>query len=137
MRIGVVVVIGLHLLCGTTPIAAQTSALYSQLWGKNGQAWFDESRLTDFSYAGYHRGERRIPLRTPDVSVKDFGAAGDGKTDDTAAFQAAIKESAGKTIAIPAGAVLAHGSIGNPNFRHGLAGCGNHQDQIAVPHTTQ
>ncbi len=38
-----------------------------------------------------------------DVSVKDFGARGDGRTDDTAAFQRAVKEAAGKVIYVPAG----------------------------------
>lgn len=94
------------LWAGTSEVVGQTTNVYSQLWGKDGQAWSDESRLTDFSYAGYHRGERSIPLRKPDVSVKDFGAVGDGKTDDTEAIQKAIEESAGKTIAIPAGEYL-------------------------------
>lgn len=39
------------------------------------------------------------------VSVKDFGAVGDGVTDDTAAIQAAISSGA-KTIHIPAGTYL-------------------------------
>jgi len=37
------------------------------------------------------------------VSVKDFGAVGDGVVDDTAAIQAAITASAGKQVYIPAG----------------------------------
>lgn len=39
------------------------------------------------------------------VSVKDFGAVGDGTTDDTAAIQAAINSGAGK-IEIPSGTYL-------------------------------
>lgn len=98
--------IGLPLECAVGTASGQDSAVSSQLWGSDGQAWFNQSRLNDFSFAGYHRGEQPIPSRKPAVSVKDFGAVGDNKTDDTAAFQRAINESAGKTIAIPAGEYL-------------------------------
>ncbi len=91
-----------NLLVGTA-LAADPQSTHSQLWGAHGERWTAESRLPDFSYAGYHRGERELPRLTADVSVKDFGAVGDGKTDDTDAFQTAIREAAGKTIAIPAG----------------------------------
>ena len=37
------------------------------------------------------------------VSVKDFGAVGDGVTDDTAAIQAAITAGAGKSVFFPSG----------------------------------
>jgi len=40
------------------------------------------------------------------VSVKDFGAVGDGLADDTAAFAAAVLAAQGKTILIPAGQYL-------------------------------
>ncbi len=79
------------------------SPIYSDLWGERGESWTAESRLPDFSYAGYHRGERPLPSRAADVSVKDFAAVGDGKTDDTRAFQRAIDRSRGKTIAVPPG----------------------------------
>ncbi len=79
------------------------SAETSQLWGEHGELWSPDSRLPDFSYAGYARGERPLPTVTPQASVKDFGATGDGQTDDTAAFQRAVKEAARKVILVPAG----------------------------------
>ena len=36
-------------------------------------------------------------------NVKDFGALGDGTTDDTAAFQRALQKAGGKTVLIPPG----------------------------------
>ena len=75
----------------------------SVLWGENGERWSAMSRLPDFSFAGYQRGERPLPRVAPNVSVKDFGALGDGRTDDTAAFQQALREAPGKAISVPAG----------------------------------
>ncbi len=85
------------------PAPAPALVENSELWGRAGERWQAAGRLTDFSYAGYHRGERPLPKVKPQVSVKQFGAAGDGKTDDTAAFQRALKEAAGKVIGIPPG----------------------------------
>ncbi|TWT82676.1 Pectate lyase superfamily protein [Planctomycetes bacterium CA13] len=80
--------------------------VHSQLWGQTGEQWTPTSRLPDFSYAGYHRGERPLPNTKADVSVKEFGAVGDGKSDDSEAFQKAIDASGGKTIAVPPGAYV-------------------------------
>jgi hypothetical protein len=59
--------------------------------------------LPDFSYAGYGRGERAIPEFPRGVSVRDFGARGDGKTDDTRAFQRALEEVESGAIEVPPG----------------------------------
>jgi hypothetical protein len=45
------------------------------------------------------------------VSVKDFGAVGDGVTDDTAAIQAAI-DSGAKEVVFPAGSYVVDGLVG-------------------------
>lgn len=79
------------------------SAETSHLWGTSGEKWDPAGRLGDFSFAGYRRGEE--PFRTPPgrASVADYGAKGDGRTDDTAAFKKAIQAGAGKVILIPPG----------------------------------
>ncbi|HEX7652733.1 MAG TPA: glycosyl hydrolase family 28-related protein [Verrucomicrobiae bacterium] len=74
----------------------------SALWGTNGELWSATSRLPDFSHAGYHQGEVPLPQLPPGVNVRDYGAKGDGASDDTAAFLRAIAEAPG-VIEIPAG----------------------------------
>lgn len=86
-----------------TASAWLSAAEYSQLWGRSGEKWSPESRLPDFSYAGYHCGEKELPKVARGVSVKDFGAKGDGKTDDTEAFLKAISTVKQGAIEIPPG----------------------------------
>ncbi|MET3871789.1 hypothetical protein J3R74_001659 [Puniceicoccus vermicola] len=75
----------------------------SELWGKSGENWDPKGRLPDFSFAGYHSGEQSIPDHPRGISVIDFGAVGDGQTDNTKAFQQAIDECEGRVIEIPEG----------------------------------
>ena len=75
----------------------------SQLWGTAGEQWTPASRLPDFSFAGYRRGEEPFRIPAESISVADFGAKGDGHTDDTAAFKNALQAGAGKVIRVPAG----------------------------------
>jgi len=51
------------------------------------------------------------------VSVKDFGAIGDGVADDTTAIQAAINASVNKKVYIPAGIYKISSTITIPNNR--------------------
>ena len=75
----------------------------SKLWGRQGELWSPESRLPDFSLAGYRRGEEPYRVPKESISVKDFGAVGDGRTDDTAAFRRAFEAGGGKRIVVPPG----------------------------------
>lgn len=76
---------------------------FSKLWGKEGEVWNEKSRLPDFSYAGYRAGEKGLPEPEAGLSVKDFGAKGDGEADDAQAFLDAIAAAKGKVIEIPEG----------------------------------
>ena len=80
-------------------VAGAASAQTSALWGAHGELWSPQSRLPDFSHAGYRAGEAPLPDVPVAVSVLDFGAKGDGTADDGPAIQAAID-------AIDSGAVL-------------------------------
>ncbi|MDB5318897.1 MAG: hypothetical protein JWN40_528, partial [Phycisphaerales bacterium] len=96
--------IAIILACTAHRVSAQTP---SALWGKSGESWTPTSRLPDFSFAGYHRGEAPLPADLPArANVRDFGATGDGKHDDTAAFRKAIEQTASGAIDIPPGRYL-------------------------------
>ena len=84
-------------------VASTCGAEVSQLWGTAGEKWSPTSRLPDFSFAGYRRGEEPFRIPSASISVADFGAKGDGSTDNTDAFKQAIQAGAGKLIQIPAG----------------------------------
>src|ERR1700710_1868305 len=59
--------------------------------------------LPDFSYAGYHFGERALPDLPPTLEVTDFGARPDDDQDDTEA----LKKALAATLTAP-GAVVLH-----------------------------
>jgi hypothetical protein len=70
--------------------------VYSDLWGEDGELWNKKGRLPDFSFAGYHDGSKSIPNNLSTKNIKtDYGAKGDGITDDSEAFLAAINENSG------------------------------------------
>lgn len=88
-------------MLSVAPTAEATE--YSRLWGKAGELWSAASRLPDFSYAGYRHGEKPLPDVPRGASVKDFGAIGDGETDDSDAFLKALAEVQSGAIEIPEG----------------------------------
>jgi hypothetical protein len=87
------------LLLGASISCAQTS----KLWGVHGENWSPSSRLPDFSHAGYAEGKAKIPDFPVQANVKNFGAVGDGKADDTDAFLKAIQSVHEGAVLIPAG----------------------------------
>jgi hypothetical protein len=79
---------------------------HSHLWGEHGEQWSPESRLPDFSFAGYRRGETGLPSLEVTHNVRDYGAVGDGVHDDSDAFLKAIAEVREGVISIPKGRYL-------------------------------
>jgi hypothetical protein len=103
-RVGLVMIAMLMSAAADLPAAEP-----SKLWGERGEHWDPAGRLPDFSFAGYRRGEAPLPT-AKDVpvaaNVRDFGAAGDGTTDDTAAFKKAIDQTPRGAVEIPPGRYL-------------------------------
>lgn len=100
----------LVLLLGQGLCARTVEVVNSGLWGKDGEAWTAGGRLPDFSFAGYERGEKEIPVYETSANVRDFGAKGDGTTDDSAAFQRALDKAPEGAVLVPAGRYV----IGKP-----------------------
>ncbi len=95
-----------RLVCaGLVGLVAEASET-SELWGGNGERWEPEGRLPDFSFAGYHSGEKDLPEIAAVVDVTRFGAVGDGVTDCTEAFRKAIDRTDRGAITIPEGRFL-------------------------------
>jgi len=107
--------------------------VYSQLWGESGELWSGDSRLPDFSYAGYHCGEEAIPDVPVVGNVSDFGAKGDGVHDDTRAFIDAIEACHDGAIFIPEGRYKITGilKIGKSNLV--LRGAGKERTTLYFP----
>lgn len=93
------------------PVLAETpwrSSLYPADW-KPGFADGEGRFLHDFSYAGYHRGEREIPRREGpifDVTQAPYQADPTGRHDSTSAIQAALDAAAatgGGVVFLPSG----------------------------------
>src|ERR1017187_6305562 len=84
-------------------VSSSGLAQYSALWGRDGQNWSPQSRLPDFSFAGYRRGEAPLPTVKDEANVKAFGAVGAASANIPAPSKKAIDAFKGKVIPIPPG----------------------------------
>jgi hypothetical protein len=126
------------LLLGTLLLnAAVCAAETSQLWGPKGEAWKPDSRLPDFSFSGYHCGEAPIPKVPVVANVKDFGAIGDGKADDTEAFKKAVDKAKSGAIFIPEGRYVLTSPIDIKKSNIVLRGAGPDKTVLVIPKSLQ
>ena len=74
------------------------------------------SEQVTFLAAGSGASQRTVLDKLRDVvSVKDFGAVGDGTTDDTTAIQAACDAASGKIVVFPRGAYRINSTVNLPS----------------------
>jgi hypothetical protein len=89
-------------------------------------------KLTNITATGSTTA-RSLANRFADVvNVKDFGAVGDGVTDDTAAIQAALNTSSGKTLIFQSGVYRVTGPLNGLSNTH-ILGYGATLDISTVP----
>ncbi len=93
---------GVDMVWGMTPVYGHFGL---DLTGQNGGAVrIDDLEIEDVSGVFLRDMLSR-------VDVRDFGAVGDGVTDDTAAFNAANAAANGRTVLVPAGSFLLNGDV--------------------------
>lgn len=86
--------------------AAVAQSSSEKLWEEFQRSPYTHPQIPNVSYAGYRFSEKPLPSPAVVANVKDYGAKGDGKSDDWDAFHAAIeaaKTAGGGAILIPAG----------------------------------
>jgi hypothetical protein len=107
---------------------------YSSLWGIAGEKWNPAGRLPDFSYAGYHAGEARIPdARARWDLKKDFQAKGDGQTDDSSALLTALQAIKSGVLFIPEGTYIISRRIDIAKGNVVLRGAGPNKTILLFP----
>jgi hypothetical protein len=91
---------------GGRPAPEPPAASAAELWAEYARAPDAHPQIPNVSYAGYAQGEQPLPEPPVVADVRDSGARGDGRADDTAAFHKALAR-AGRTgggaVRVPAG----------------------------------
>jgi len=79
------------------------------------------SSAVDYNHGGSGAVDRTVKAKLQEiVSVKDFGALGDGVTNDTAAFNSAWAATAPQAVYVPAGSYAITGTVTGKFFSFGV-----------------
>lgn len=99
-----------------------------------GELWNIQGRLVyDWTYAGYKQGAAPIPVLPVTVDIKrQYGAKGDGRSDDSKALQAALNDMTRGVLFFPAGTYILT-SVFNIRKPIVLRGAGKGQTFLRFP----
>jgi polygalacturonase len=82
----------------------------------------DDAANVNYNQGGTGSVNRTVLTKLQEtVSVKDFGAVGDGVTDDTAAFNAAWSATDPQAVYVPAASYAITGTVTGKFFSFGVA----------------
>jgi hypothetical protein len=98
-------------------------ATYDNITGINGTGVATNASNVQYDPAGTGAVATTVQAKLREtVSVKDFGAVGDGVTDDTTAIQEAVDYVSvnGGAVYFPAGSYLLNGTTGADGIKHGV-----------------
>ena len=108
----------------------------SSLWGAAGERWAPAGRLPDFSYAGYRAGEAEVPTPPARWNLKrDFGAKGDGRTDDSQALLNAVRSIKAGVLYLPKGTYVIAKRIDINRGNLTLRGAGSKETILYFPNS--
>lgn len=92
-----------------------------------------EVRLPDFSYAGYHMGDRAIPDVPAVTDAKAYGVVADGVTDDTAALRRALDATKDGALVLPEGRIVILDTVRIPRGHVVVRGRGAAKTFLVMP----
>ncbi|GAB1509422.1 glycosyl hydrolase family 28-related protein [Actinophytocola sp. KF-1] len=121
------------LLAATGAAAARDRPQWNRHWRSCLSAPDAHPLIPNVSYAGYRRGELPLPRLGVRAAVTAFGAVGDGVTDCTAAFTAAIERvgaAGGGTVHVPPGTYLLTGVVWVHHSRVAIRGAGRGRTRL-------
>ena len=102
----VFMVLALALLAMNAHAAGPAETTAAAIWAEYQKSPNTHPNVPNVSFAGYGFGETPVPTPKIVANVRDSGAKGDGQTDDTPAFKAAVekaKKAGGGAILVPIG----------------------------------
>ena len=135
--------VGLCCVLACVPAGLSAGDGVPKLWNEWKENPDAHPYVANFSYAGYRHGEKPIPTFPVMANVKDFGAAGDGRTDDTDAIRKALMHveqkfdedafgAAGAAVYLPPGTYKVTDML-SVSSRIALRGAGPDKTTIYVP----